>query len=94
MIKENIALELIDTLHYFVAAVYALRFSCLYLYSKLLAMGSIYTEMITSEISFLEEEIQRLKIELNSARHSTLLVGRHAGKKKLNTANSLLHHND
>ena len=39
--------------------------------------------MITSEISFLEEEIQRLEIELNSARHSTPLVVRHAGKQNL-----------
>ena len=48
-------------------------------------MESFYNEMITSEISFLEEEIQRLEveIELNSARHSTPLVVRHAGKQNL-----------
>ena len=48
-------------------------------------MESFNNEMITSEISFLEEEIQRLEveIELNSARHSTPLVVRHAGKQNL-----------
>ena len=46
-------------------------------------MESFYNEMITSEISFLEEEIQRLEIEFCTARHSTPLVIRHAGKQNL-----------
>ena len=80
MIKKNIALELVTLFGgRGTPSLFYMFHICI---SELSAMGSFYNEMITSEISFLKEEIQGLEIELKS-RHSTPLVVPHARKQNL-----------